>query len=67
MSGPQEMTLLDVTAQGGINAGFLATVWVNVHNLEGLPAGGATPDHVISNIGELPGLLKTLNVDLGST
>lgn len=52
-------------AQGAQNAGFLATVWVNVHNLEDLPAGGATPDHVISNIGELPGLLKTLDVDLG--
>lgn len=58
---------LKTDVQGGINAGFLATVWVNVHNLEGLPAGGATPDHIISNIGELPGLLKSLNVDLGST
>ncbi|KAG0608066.1 hypothetical protein M758_8G075200 [Ceratodon purpureus] len=58
---------LKTDIQGGINAGFLATVWVNVHGLEGLPAGGATPDHVIANIGELPGLLKTLNIDLGSS
>lgn len=57
--------LVDITVQGAHNAGFLATVWVNVHNLEELPAGGTTPDHVISNIGELPHLLKTLDIDLG--
>ena len=53
--------------QGGKNAGFLATVWVNVHNLEGLPPGGSKPDYIISNIQELPGLLKSLKVALGST
>lgn len=56
---------LKTDIQGAQNAGFLATVWVNLHNLEDLPAGGATPDHVISNILELPELLKTLEVDLG--
>lgn len=60
-----ELSYPRVNAQGAQNAGFLATVWVNVYNLEEVPAGGATPDHTISNIGELPALLKALDLDLG--
>ncbi|KAH8959768.1 hypothetical protein BDL97_06G094500 [Sphagnum fallax] len=49
---------LKTDIQGAQNAGFLATVWVNVHNLEGPPAGGPVPHHIIPNIGELPGVLE---------
>lgn len=52
--------------QGGKNAGVLATVWVNLHNLEVTLAGDTAPDYIIKNIGELPGLLRELKVDLGS-
>jgi hypothetical protein len=47
-----------LVVQGAQNAGFLATVWVNVHNLEGPPAGGPVPHHIIPNSGELPGVLE---------
>ncbi|KAG6558152.1 hypothetical protein Mapa_000333 [Marchantia paleacea] len=46
---------------GGINTGFLSTVWVNLHKEE-LPTNGPKPDHVISNIGELKKVLKHLGV-----
>jgi hypothetical protein len=44
---------------GECTCAFPATVWVNVHNLDGLLAGGATL--------KLPRLFKTFNIDLGST
>ncbi|KAL2631526.1 hypothetical protein R1flu_016212 [Riccia fluitans] len=46
---------------GGINTGFLSTVWVNVHNEE-LPPTWPKPAHVISSISELKNVLKQLGV-----
>lgn len=46
-------------AQGGINAGLRATVWIN-------PAGKArkigdpVPSHVVKTIGELPGIVDAM-------
>ena len=48
-----------VAAQGGINAGLRATVWIN-------PAGKArkigdpVPSHVVKTIGELPGIVDAM-------
>jgi len=48
---------LKTDIQGGKNAGFLATVWVNVHGLNDPPIGAAKPTYTIRNICELPEVL----------
>ncbi|BBN08911.1 putative hydrolase of the HAD superfamily [Marchantia polymorpha subsp. ruderalis] len=62
---PQESIMVGDTLTtdilGGINTGFLSTVWVNLHKEE-LPKNGPKPDHVISNIGELKKVLEQLGV-----
>jgi N-acylneuraminate-9-phosphatase len=50
--------------QGGINAGFLATVWVNVHQREPHP-GSAKPDHEITTFIELQHVLEQYGVVFG--
>lgn len=48
---------LKTDIQGGKNAGFLATVWVNVHGLNDPPIGAAKPTYTMRNICELPEVL----------
>jgi hypothetical protein len=47
-----------LVVQGARNVGFLATMWVNVHNLEGLLTRGLMSHHIIPNISEIPGVLE---------
>lgn len=48
---------LKTDIQGGLNAGFMATVWVNVHEL-GETTGGARPHHTVTNIVDLQRVFK---------
>lgn len=49
---------LDTDIQGGLNAGFLATIWVNVHQVEGALEDGARPHHSVMNIADLRNVLR---------
>lgn len=49
---------LKADIQGGLNAGFMVTVWVNVHNLEEIPMGQSRPHHSVMNIADLQEVLK---------
>ncbi|MCO5567107.1 hypothetical protein L7F22_020792 [Adiantum nelumboides] len=48
---------LKTDIQGGLNAGFLATVWIDFHG-SGHPKGGPKPHYIINNILELEDVLK---------
>eukprot|EP00249_Psilotum_nudum_P019439 c27253_g1_i2 orf=569-1132(-) len=52
--------------QGGLNAGFLATVWVNIHKLEEIPSGMPKPHYLVMNIADLWQVLKGLGLHLNS-
>lgn len=48
---------LKTDIQGGLNAKFLATIWVDLHGL-GETVGGPKPHHIVRNILELHDILK---------
>jgi hypothetical protein len=50
--------IIYLVVQGARNVGFLAIVWVNFHNLEGLLTRGLMHHHIIQNISEIPGVFK---------
>ncbi|XP_002981340.2 N-acylneuraminate-9-phosphatase [Selaginella moellendorffii] len=49
---------LSTDIQGGLNAGFLATIWVNLHGHP--PSSSIHPSYTISSIAELPCVLKEI-------
>ncbi|KAJ7199721.1 hypothetical protein O6H91_Y497300 [Diphasiastrum complanatum] len=54
---------LKTDIQGGLNAGFQGTIWVNIHNLEKVPIESGQPHYIISKIGDLPEVLKSFGLE----